>query len=173
MFAFFVVIHLLICFALVVAVLLQSGRGGGLAGAFGGGAAQTFFGGRGAATFLSKTTAWLAVGFMVMSILLAILSSRGGTAGGGLLQERARERVQQTQLPPSSAALNPSAALDSMNLKIPGEGEGGSTGATGAAPQAGQPATGAGAPTQNAPAGQPAPGGTAPPSASQPPAPKP
>ncbi len=103
MFAFFVVIHLLICVALILTVLLQSGKGGGLAGAFGaGGTAQTLFGGRGAATFLSKATSGLAVAFMVMSILLAVLSSRGRVKGEGLLQQRARERAAAT-LPPSSA----------------------------------------------------------------------
>jgi preprotein translocase subunit SecG len=107
-FAFFVVIHVLICVALVLVVLLQAGRGGGLAGAFGAGAAQTFFGGRGAATFLAKTTSWLAVAFMAMSILLAVMSSRGERARG-LLQERARQRAGQPTLPPSTSSFDPGA----------------------------------------------------------------
>ena len=117
MFAFFVVIHILICIALVFVVLLQSGRGGGMAGVFGGGAAQTLFGGRGAATFLSKATAWLAVAFMVMSILLAVLSTRGGTVSEGLLQQRARQRAAQSQLPPSNTQLDPRAVLDSIGVE--------------------------------------------------------
>jgi preprotein translocase subunit SecG len=115
-FAFFVVIHVLICLALILVVLLQSGRGGGLAGAFGGGGGQAFFGGRGAATFLSKATSWLAVAFMLMSILLAVLSSRGGAPGEGLLQRRARERAAQVNLPPSTSTLDPATALDSLVL---------------------------------------------------------
>ncbi|HZL84168.1 MAG TPA: preprotein translocase subunit SecG [Candidatus Krumholzibacteria bacterium] len=122
MFAFFVVIHILICIALVFVVLLQSGRGGGMAGVFGGGAAQTLFGGRGAATFLSKATAWLAVAFMVMSILLAVLSSRGGTVSEGLLQQRARQRAAQSQLPPSDTQLDPRAVLDSIGVEPPPAG---------------------------------------------------
>ena len=122
MFTFFVVIHVIVCISLILVVLLQSGRGGGLAGAFGGGGgSQTFFGGRGAATFLSKATAWLAIGFMVMSILLAVLSSRVGGSSGGLLQERARRNAPMT-LPPSTTALDPSAALDSLDLLIPEAG---------------------------------------------------
>jgi preprotein translocase subunit SecG len=108
-FAFFVTIHVIICVALVLVVLLQAGKGGGLAGAFGAGTAQTLFGGRGAATFLAKTTAWLAVGFMAMSILLAVLSSRGG-GSSGLMQQRARERASQAQLPPSTQSFTPGAA---------------------------------------------------------------
>ena len=49
-------IHVLVCLSLVLVVLLQSSKGGGLAGAFGGGAESTVFGGRGAATVLSKAT---------------------------------------------------------------------------------------------------------------------
>lgn len=131
MFAFFVVIHILICLALVFVVLLQSGRGGGLAGVFGGGAAQTLFGGRGAATFLSKATAWLAIGFMVMSLLLAVLSTRRGGPAEGLLQRRARERAAQATLPPSSTQFDPRAVLDSAGV--------GAEGATGTAPSPTQP----------------------------------
>jgi preprotein translocase subunit SecG len=110
-FAFFVVVHVLICVALVLIVLLQAGKGGGLSGAFGGGAtAQTLFGGRGAATFLTKTTQWLAAGFMVMSILLAVLSSRSRLQGEGLLQQRARQRAGQATLPPSTSSFNPAVA---------------------------------------------------------------
>jgi preprotein translocase subunit SecG len=70
-------LHLLISAALVIVILLQSGRGGGLAGAFGGGGgSQTIFGGRGAATFLSKSTAILGAAFMLSSLTLAMVSTR-------------------------------------------------------------------------------------------------
>lgn len=122
MFTFFMVIHVIVCVSLILVVLLQSGRGGGLAGAFGGGGGgQAFFGSRGAATFLGKATAWLAIAFMVMSILLAVLSSRTGGTAGGLLQERAR-RNAPVSLPPSTSALDPSTALDSLDQLIPDAG---------------------------------------------------
>ena len=146
MFAFFVVIHVIICVALILVVLLQAGRGGGLAGAFGAGAAQTFFGGRGAATFLAKTTSWLAVAFMAMSILLAVLSSRGQQAAG-LMQERARQRATQPALPPSTSSFDPGTVVD--------------TNATNPFPAA--PVTPAPAPD-----GTPAPGGTPPSDGSNP-----
>jgi len=140
-FAFFVVIHVLICVALILIVLLQAGRGGGLAGAFGAGTAQTIFGGRGAATFLSKATAWLAVGFMVMAILLAVLSSRsvGGGGGGGLLQQRARQRASQAQLPPSTSTLNPATSGDTSGALFPEAAPGAKT--PGQQPPAPAPAT--------------------------------
>ena len=82
MFGFLLGVHLLVCIAMVLVVLLQSGKGGGLAGAFGGmgGAGQQLFGGRGAATFLSKATTALGISFMTTSLILALLSgSQGGS----------------------------------------------------------------------------------------------
>lgn len=71
-------IHILVCLVLIVFVLMQSSKGGGLAGAFGGGGDQTVFGGRETATFLSKATTYLAVGFMVISLSLAFIASKRG-----------------------------------------------------------------------------------------------
>jgi preprotein translocase subunit SecG len=85
LYPFLVVVHILICVGLIIVVLLQSSKGEGLAGAFGGGGLSgAVFGGRGAATFLSKATSFLAVGFMVTSIALTLLSFgvRGPGASG-------------------------------------------------------------------------------------------
>jgi preprotein translocase subunit SecG len=84
-----VAIHVLVCFVLILVVLLQSGKGADLAGAFGGGGTQTAFGSRGPASFLSKATTIAAVVFMLTSITLAGLSTTStstsildGTKGG-------------------------------------------------------------------------------------------
>ncbi|HUT98417.1 MAG TPA: preprotein translocase subunit SecG [bacterium] len=69
------IIHILLCIGLAVTVLLQAGKGGGLSGAFGGAGTQTILGQRGAATFLSKLTRWLAISYMVVSMALAFLYS--------------------------------------------------------------------------------------------------
>jgi len=73
-------LHVLACGILILVVLLQSGRAADLAGAFGGAGSQTAFGPRGAATFLSKATSFLAIVFMLTSIALALASSRGASA---------------------------------------------------------------------------------------------
>jgi preprotein translocase subunit SecG len=85
-------IHVVICIALVLVVLLQSSKGGGLAGgsAFGGGAESTIFGGRGAATFLSKATTIFGVAFMVSSLTLTLMSAGGGTPTSVIAEEAAR-----------------------------------------------------------------------------------
>ncbi len=70
------VLHVFVCFFLILVVLLQQGRGGGLGSAFGGATAQVI-GGRGAGNFLTRLTAICAVIFMATSISLAYLSSAG------------------------------------------------------------------------------------------------
>jgi preprotein translocase subunit SecG len=90
MFAIFLTLFVLVCLVLMVVVLLQSSKGGGLAGAFGGAGSDTsVLGGRGAATFLSKVTVYLAVSFMCLALLLAILSSRArdNQSGGGIVDD--------------------------------------------------------------------------------------
>jgi len=70
-------IHIIICFVLIIAVLMQSGKAADLAGAFGGGGSQSVFGPRGAATILSKVTTVCAILFMVTSFGLWMISARG------------------------------------------------------------------------------------------------
>lgn len=91
MVGFLMVIHYLVCFAMVLVILLQSGKGGGLAGAFGGGG-STIFGGRGAGTVLTRATMILGAMFFVTSLTLALMSTQGGgtTAGKSLIQEEAK-----------------------------------------------------------------------------------
>lgn len=69
------VIHVVVCVFLILVVLLQQGRGGGLSG-LGGGSAQVF-GGRGAGNFMTRLTAICAAVFMLTSLSLAYLSSAG------------------------------------------------------------------------------------------------
>jgi len=57
--------------ALGALVLLQQGKGADIGAAFGSGAASAVFGGAGSASFLAKLTAWLAMGFFVLSLGLA------------------------------------------------------------------------------------------------------
>ena len=82
-------LFVLVCFGLILVILLQSSKGGGLGGAFGGGGGMgAVFGGRGAGDFLSKTTGWLAVGFLGIALLLSFLSRGGGESQGLVGQEQ-------------------------------------------------------------------------------------
>jgi len=72
-----VVLHVVVCIALIMIVLLQTGKGADMGAAFGGGASQTLFGSTGGATFMSKLTTGAAIVFMVTSLVLAYMSGRG------------------------------------------------------------------------------------------------
>jgi preprotein translocase subunit SecG len=78
-------IHVIVCFFLIIVVLLQSGKSD-IAAAFGGMGSQTAFGPRGAATALSKATTWSTVIFMITSITLSIMASRGGSSASSIVQ---------------------------------------------------------------------------------------
>ena len=69
------ILHILACFALVLIVLLQAGKGAEMGAAFGG-ASQTLFGSAGAMGFLSKLTIGAAVVFMCTCLVLAFWSTR-------------------------------------------------------------------------------------------------
>ncbi|MFH1069769.1 MAG: preprotein translocase subunit SecG [Candidatus Glassbacteria bacterium] len=76
MISFFMVLHILIAFLLILVILVQAGKGGGLASAFGGsGTSDAVFGGRQAATFLNKATSVLGAAFLLSAFGLALLSS--------------------------------------------------------------------------------------------------
>lgn len=67
--------------ALTVLVLLQQGKGADVGAAFGSGSASTMFGSLGAASFFTKATAWLAIGFFLITFGLAyVAKERAGTA---------------------------------------------------------------------------------------------
>ena len=65
------ILLLLDAVALAVMVMLQQGKGADVGAAFGAGGANTVFGSAGGASFLTKMTAWLAVGFFTISFGLA------------------------------------------------------------------------------------------------------
>ena len=71
-------IHVLVCLFLLFTILLQQGKGGDIASAFGGGGgSQTAFGARGSATVLTKATTILGALFLVGAFVLGILGQRG------------------------------------------------------------------------------------------------
>ena len=70
-----IVVHILVCVALILIVLLQAGKGAEMGAAFGG-ASQTIFGSAGTMGFLTKLTTVAAIVFMITSLLLTLASTR-------------------------------------------------------------------------------------------------
>lgn len=152
LYGFVTTLHILACASLMVAILLQSGKGGGLAGTFGAGSSQTLFGGRGAATFLSRAAGTLAVVFFLTSLTLSLTSSRQGAAGGrSLITEEAKRRAGQRPAgesntpPPLGGATAPGQGLTPPATTAP-------PAATAPAPAAPKSTT---APVKKAPVAQP------------------
>ncbi|MEJ2215233.1 MAG: preprotein translocase subunit SecG [Gemmatimonadota bacterium] len=114
MYAFLLSVLVLDGVALMVVVLLQSGKGGGLAAMGGGMGTDTFMGGRQAATFLTKAT-WVTGGlFLVLAVALAVLSSKSRTPSSVLQGEF---QQQQTQAAPQP--LLPGAAGEAGQTATP------------------------------------------------------
>lgn len=102
MIAFLSMIHVLISILLVVSILLQSSKGGGLAGMFGGGGGMGgVFGGRGAASFLSKVTMYLAIGFATTSLSIGFLSSGHGRQAKSAVQDVMERQSAPTDIIPA------------------------------------------------------------------------
>ena len=101
-------IYVLVCFLLLIVVLLQQGKGGDMASAFGGGVSQTAFGARQGATVLSKATAVLGALFMVGAIGLAYLGNKGSSLLGGIAAPSSRPAA--TPIVPTPSPATPAGA---------------------------------------------------------------
>ena len=100
MYTFLVVLFVLLSFLMVVVILLQSGKGQGLAGSIGGGmAGQSMFGGRGAGDFLSKTTAYLATAYFLLAIIIGIYYKN---TTEDIQKSLMQKQIEQQQALPSS-----------------------------------------------------------------------
>jgi len=71
---FILVIHVIVCVLLVISILMQAGRGGGLTETFQ--SAESMFGTQ-TNVFMVRTTTVLAVIFLSTSLILAFNSSKG------------------------------------------------------------------------------------------------
>lgn len=105
MYILLVVIHVMVCFLMVGAILLQSGKGAEIGASFGG-SSQTVFGSRGPANFLSKFTVVVAAVFMLTSLGLAILAKER-TFSSTVIDLNKKEAPQTTPEAPGAAPAAP------------------------------------------------------------------
>jgi preprotein translocase subunit SecG len=80
------ILHVLMCFAIIAIVLLQSGKGADIGSAFGGAGSQAVFGSMGTPTLLGKVTTAVAIVFTITSFSLALL---GGERASSVVREPA------------------------------------------------------------------------------------
>jgi len=110
-----IIIHVFVCIALILIVLLQTGKGASLGAAFGG-STQTVFGATGSAGFFEKLTTVVAIIFMFTSLSLTYLSAkRGGETV--MTSPVAQEQKTTPNLPETS---NPDKGKTARSPTIPG-----------------------------------------------------
>jgi preprotein translocase subunit SecG len=111
MYTLLVLLATIIAILLVVMVLLQASKGGGLAGTFGGAGMGTMFGSRRTADFLSKGTWWLAGALAVLALVINLffLPGQTTTEQRSVIQESGRTSV------PTSPTLPPQNQVPSGN----------------------------------------------------------
>ncbi|MBW1740195.1 MAG: preprotein translocase subunit SecG [Deltaproteobacteria bacterium] len=103
--SFIIIIHIIVAIALILIVLLQTGKGADMGAAFGGGGSQTLFGSGGASTFLSRLTAIAAIIFMLTSLGLAYLSSHRATKS--VMTQISIPPAGQTEQMPTGTPVQP------------------------------------------------------------------
>jgi preprotein translocase subunit SecG len=86
------IVHVVVCFVLILVVLLQAGKGASMGAVFGG-SSQTIFGSSGPGTFLGKMTTVVAIIFMLTSFSLSYSASRKGSS---LMEGASRPAAQKT-----------------------------------------------------------------------------
>ena len=89
-------LHVAVCLALILIVLLQKGKGASMGAAFGG-SSQAVFGSTGATSFMHKVTVAAAEIFMFTSHTLAFLAGRGTTSS--VMEGVTPTQTEQTQAP--------------------------------------------------------------------------
>jgi len=107
MFTFIMIVITLIAILMTLLVLLQSGKGGGLAGIASGGATTQILGARQAPDILEKGTWILATVFIFLCILTNFFIDDGGS-------QRSIIQQQQSQTPLSPGAVDPGPAPDPL-----------------------------------------------------------
>jgi preprotein translocase subunit SecG len=179
MVTFLTVVHIFVCLFLILVVLLQAGKGGGMGIAFGGAGSQTVFGSSGAGNFLTRLTSGTAAVFLITSLSLAHYSSQQDSKR---LQKLASERAAEKKVDDEKAAklkadLEKARAAAAGNSAAPGaptttEAPGATQGAPGLqlkVPElldtSGKKPTGAGSAAPAASQAAPKPGAATPPAA--------
>ena len=107
MYELVLIIHVILCCALVGMVLIQQGKGSEVGAAFGGGASQTVFGGQGAGSFITRVTAILAASFFATSLSLSYIAVQSSKSQAVLdlpisTQEKPKDLAEVPALPESS-----------------------------------------------------------------------
>ena len=111
MYILLIIIHIIVCLILIATILLQAGRGGGLAEAFGGAEATQSVLGTQAPVVLKRATEVSAIVFLITSLVLGMVTARRG-----------RSLLDQMRIPAMPTATEKQAQPPSQPKELPQEG---------------------------------------------------
>jgi preprotein translocase subunit SecG len=100
MFAFLLIVQVVVCICIIGLVMMQQGKGADMGAAFGSGAAGTVFGTGGGGSFLTRTTAVLAMVFFINCLLIASPLIRDRHSSSGSIAEV----IEQSEADSSNAS---------------------------------------------------------------------
>jgi len=104
-----VTLYVIVCGLLIITILLQQGKGGDIANAFGGGSSQAVFGARSGATLLTRATSVLAGLFVIGSMLLTVWGTQGPSSVVGGIEGPPPTPANATTPAPTAPATPPPA----------------------------------------------------------------
>ena len=119
MLLFLNVIYVLIAVAMIALILMQRGAGAQAGSGFGGGASATVFGARGASSFLTKATKWLAIVFFSISMYMAWHATNSVGPGAGA--EVGADLGVMSQVPVAPETPQGNATVPSAAPQVPAD----------------------------------------------------
>lgn len=100
--AFLIILHVIVCIALIIIVLLQAGKGAEIGASFGSGSSQTVFGATGGKSFMSRLTTGAAIIFMLTSLILAYFYGQPGSSS--VMPASVPTAAPQSEMPSTPAS---------------------------------------------------------------------
>ena len=126
LYGFLIVVLVLVSLVLIAAVLLQSGKGGGVAASFGGvsSSADAFIGQRQAGNLLTKISWWGGGAFLALAFILQLMSTRAAAVPESVLDRLSRQPATAPAAPKTSptapaAPLTPAPAAPAPSTTAP------------------------------------------------------
>ncbi len=107
-----------LCLCLIAIILIQRGKGGGLAGAFGGVGGSSAFGTKAGDVF-TKTTVGIAIAWILLSMLMVILTNRHNESAWGSDAPTSLTRSSESGTKSSKSGTKPGGTSTDGAMPIP------------------------------------------------------
>lgn len=115
-------VHYIAVVIVVIAILLQNGKGMSVGTAFGGAGSQSLFGARGAGNFLTKITSIAALVLLLTSLSLSTVANHKARGGAGKSVIGSESAVTDTTAPEANSIDSNSVPVESGAEAAPTEG---------------------------------------------------